>query len=688
MALKDFFQKLTSQLPKLDTTKIRDRLSFVHLFGYEKSYGAPHPQDYDSMVATYKSWVYACVNKNATSVAKNKLCLYTKSYTETGEEELKKLKDPNHPFYQVIKNVNPFSNQYDLFTITQTYLELTGNAYWWIPRNTLGVPYMIWNLPAHWMRVVPSETEFISGYVMKVPQKGQFIPFDENEIIHFKFPSPFNLFYGTGPTLAAQFGINLNEQMKTWGINYFLNNAQPGGALITENSLSEEQYMRLRDEWNRKHKGSKNAGKMAFLEGGLKYEEFGSNVRDARFELVSREARDEICAMYGIPASKLGLVEDVNRANADANDYTYQKETILPRLILIEEKLNEKMIPIYDANLVCKFDNPVPDDNEFRLKEKQINIQTGITTIDEERAKEGLEPFNLPQTSKPLIPFNLVPAGEEPPQTDAFGNPTDGKDNKDKEDKSLVKSKDSKWSVFVHTTSPQEKLFAGTMRRYFESQHKEVMQNLHQVRSANAVTKDLFSFIMFSLKEANQKLRIVSKPNVRQAFVAGLQLGMADTNSSIDFNLFEPNILRAVEQRLNGLEKINDSTAQLLQDELKQAFENGESIDDVSKRIDKIYGYSRDFRSKRIAQTEIIGATNDGQVRAYREAGVKQKEWITSRDEHVRDSHKEAEGQVVDLDQSFVTGLGSHLQYPGDRSSGADASDIINCRCTVLPVIK
>lgn len=679
MALVDRLMAFFKYTP-VDTTKIREKLPFVHLFGYEKSYGSVHPQDYQAMVDAYKSWVYACANKNATSVAKNKLCLYQVGYNDKKQkEELKKIS--NHPFLDVINSVNPFSNRYELFMITQIFLELTGNAYWWIPRNNLGVPYMIWNIPAHWMKVVPSQEKFIEGYICKVPNIGRFIPFDEDEIVHFKFPSPMNLYYGYGPTIAAQYGVALNEEIKKWGINFFLNNAQPSGVLTTETSLSVDQYERLRTRWNEKHKGVKNAGKIALLEGGMKYEQTGSNMRDARFELVTREMRDEVLAIFGVPASKLGLSEDVNRANAEANDFTYQKETILPRLSLIEEKLNEKMIPIYDKGLTCRFENPIPQDNEFRLKEKQINISSGITTIDEERAKEGLDPFNLPQTTKPLIPFNLVPAGEEPPQqAGGFGN--DKPDDKPKEDKkALTKDSDDKrWNHFANTTAPMEKLLAGTVKRYFELQHKEVMSKLYRYK---AFTKDIFASVIFNSKEWDEKLKMYMSPNIRQALLAGLKLGVEDTNSPIDFRLYEPNVLRATTARAEFVANlINDSTKDLLKNAFDEAFKNGETIVEIAKRVDNIYNFSEDFRSKRIAQTEIIGAANEGIIKAYEEAGIKTKKWITARDEKVRDSHQ-IDGQTVDLQQSFTTKLGTKLNYPCDRSGGAPAEDVIGCRCSV-----
>lgn len=693
MAIRDFinFARAGFKYTPINSDKIRGELPQVMLFGYEKAYGAPQPQDFEAQVQQYKSWVYACVWKNATSVAKCKLCLYKARVGNDGDEELDKVYQ--HPFLDIINNVNPFSNKFELFTITQIFLELTGNAYWWMPKDNLGVPYMIWNIPSHWVKIVPSKTKFIEGYVVKVPGKSAApIPFDEDEIIHFKFPSPLNLFYGIGPTIAAQFGVDLNKHMKLWGINYFLNDAKPGGVLSTETSLSPDQYQRLRDQWNAKHRGTANAGKMAILEGGLTYQQIGSTVRDARIEMVSQEFRDEIMAIYGVPAAKLGIVTDVNRANADALDYTYQKETILPRLSLIEEKLNEKLLSKYpqDAggNLVCKFDNPVPEDNAANLLERQGNIASGFSTIDEEREKEGLEPFNLPETSKPLIPFNLVPAGSPKPATDSFGNPVSEATDPNSDEKKgiIIKAEEHKWEVFANMTAPQEKLYAGVMKRFFESQHGEVMRKLNGFK---AVQKDLFASIIFNSKEQNQKLKLMSTPHINTAITSGLALGAKETNSAIDFTLYNPNILRMTEARANFVaEKINESTASLLQNALDEGIKNGESISDIAKRIDNIYSFSEDFRSKRIAQTEIIGATNQGQLKAYDEAGVKQKKWLTAGDERVRDSHLAMNGQVVDLHQSFTSGLGAKMQYPGDRSSGVDASEIVNCRCTVIPVVN
>lgn len=668
-------------------------LPFVHTFGYEKQYGKVYPHDFARMVEAYKSWAWACAWKNATSCAKVDINLFKVNPAKKGVENKDQIFE--HPFLDLIKKPNPFTNTYELMTISQLNMDLTGNCYWWLPKNVLGIPSMIWQIPSHWMKIVPDPDTFISGYILKVPYIGKFIPFDVDEIIHFKNPSPFDLHYGVGPVWGAQYGIDLNEQIKTWGINFFMNNAQPSGVLQTEQPLGPEQYQRLKDQWNSKYRGSKNAGKMAILESGLKYQQIGAAPKDVQFPDVSKELRDEIMACFGVPASKLGLSEGVNRANSDTNDYTYQKETILPRLTLIERKLNSDLMPIYDNNLNAEFDNPVPEDNQFIVDERVKYIQCGFTTIDEEREKEGLDPFNLPETQNPLIPFNLTPAGQPKPQMDAMGNPVqpktpdgaNGKPNAQEPPKKAwsQKAQDAKWARFVQTTAPMEKSFAVLIKRFFQAQHIEVMQKLAQQRAMKVAVS---TNIIFSQNEQNTKLKNLSQSQVRDAYIAGLGIGAAETNSSIDFNLFEPNVLRAVEQRIGFFaDKVNATTIALLKQKLDAGIQQGLSIDQIAQEIDGVFNFSENFRSTRIAQTEIIGAANDGQIRAYLEAGISKKMWLTAGDEKVRDSHAEVEGQIVDATAMFTTGLGNQLHYPGDRSTGAPPEDIINCRCTTIPIL-
>lgn len=86
-------------------------------------------------------------------------------------------------------------------------------------------------------------------------------------------------------------------------------------------------------------------------------------------------------------------------------------------------------------------------------------------------------------------------------------------------------------------------------------------------------------------------------------------------------------------------------------------------------------------RADRIARTEATGATNFAALRALHDEGWTHKRWLAARDPRTRQSHRDADGQEVELDKEFSVG-GYSMQMPGDPS--APAAEIVNCRCTIV----
>ena len=57
------------------------------------------------------------------------------------------------------------------------------------------------------------------------------------------------------------------------------------------------------------------------------------------------------------------------------------------------------------------------------------------------------------------------------------------------------------------------------------------------------------------------------------------------------------------------------------------------------------------------------------------------KDWQTDKDERVRHSHRQMQGQKQPFNQPFISGLGALMMYPGDASLGASDEDRYGCRC-------
>jgi SPP1 gp7 family putative phage head morphogenesis protein len=129
---------------------------------------------------------------------------------------------------------------------------------------------------------------------------------------------------------------------------------------------------------------------------------------------------------------------------------------------------------------------------------------------------------------------------------------------------------------------------------------------------------------------------------------------------------------------------------EVIEEGIKKGIEEGESIVQIEKRIEKMiendFALSVPRRLEYIVRTETLGAMNFGHICGYEQSGVvEKKEWLATMDERVRDAHAEADGQIVGMDEPFVVG-GEALEYPGDPAGSPE--NVINCRCTVLPVLK
>lgn len=386
-------------------------------------------EDMGSQVRAYRSWVYIAAQKNATAFTATPLRLYVSKQStgqkllartkKVGDDRLEKLYSNagltpwirkaaeveeviEHPFLDMMQNVNPFSNQHELMSDTCLFEDLTGNSYWYIVNNEMGVPGQVWIMPSQNMIIVPSKEEFIKGYIWR--KGSEDVGFTPEEIIHFKLANPTSVYYGMSPLAAAKDSFNINASMNKYELSLFSNFAQMPGYFYSENPIGDSDFERIKKEVQDNWNNAKNTGKKPLLDSGLKYQEIGLPPRELNFLAGRKWTQEEIINIYG---QSLALYDkNTTKANADAAMFLWMSYTIAPRHRLVEQKINEQLMPRYDENLFVAFDNCVPEDREFRLRERQVNIQIGYTTINEERAQDGLEP---------------VAWGEEPAQQNPFG---------------------------------------------------------------------------------------------------------------------------------------------------------------------------------------------------------------------------------------------------------------------------
>lgn len=94
------------------------------------------------------------------------------------------------------------------------------------------------------------------------------------------------------------------------------------------------------------------------------------------------------------------------------------------------------------------------------------------------------------------------------------------------------------------------------------------------------------------------------------------------------------------------------------------------------------YSLMQALRLIRTEGTNIANYATMQSAQSIFPASQLKKEWIASFDDRTRDTHADADGQIVMQADPFLVG-GEQLQYPGDPAGSS--TNVINCRCSVAP---
>jgi hypothetical protein len=118
---------------------------------------------------------------------------------------------------------------------------------------------------------------------------------------------------------------------------------------------------------------------------------------------------------------------------------------------------------------------------------------------------------------------------------------------------------------------------------------------------------------------------------------------------------------------------------------IERAALEGLSIPNTAREIVTAVDGVSGSQATALARTDMIGLANGASQAAATDAFAGREDvlkvWLATEDERTRETHVEANGQEVSLNEYFDVG-GYPLMYPGDPD-GPD-EEVINCRCTII----
>ncbi len=298
-----------------------------------------------------------------------------------------------HPLLDLLRQVNPVHNRFDLWELTQLYLEVHGTAYWLIQDDELlGIPAGIWILPAQHVtpRREANSRALVDWYEYRAGSGvARYRP---DEVIAFRCPDPRDPYTsGLSPLRACFEQAALASEYAAMKRAVYDNTGVPSVVLSPAEVIGADERDRLEEQWERKFRRG-GAGRVLVAESGLKVDVLSHSMGDLAALADMRATKEDIANAFHVPLPFLS--GDTNLANMQAADHLHRTLAIVPRLRRRDEKLNEQLIPRYDptGRLFVASEDPTPQDQARVLRQTESDLKYGVRTINEIRAERGLPP--------------------------------------------------------------------------------------------------------------------------------------------------------------------------------------------------------------------------------------------------------------------------------------------------------
>lgn len=200
--------------------------------------------------------------------------------------------------------------------------------------------------------------------------------------------------------------------------------------------------------------------------------------------------------------------------------------------------------------------------------------------------------------------------------------------------------------------------------------------------AADSKDRDTIEQVLFPRDKWDSRMKAVHHPVYVDVVSNAMDQAFVELGGNWSFDIADTKVVDVIAAREDILVKANGTIRRLLAREIEEGVKNGETIAQIQDRIKARFNSFSGARALTIARTEVAGATNSARHETFKGEGVEEHQWITARDEAVRESHREIDGTTVRIGAPFPNGL----KYPGEV--GAPAGEVINCRCVASPVVK
>lgn len=356
--------------------------------------------------AVQTSAVYACVRILAETIASLPLHLYKAGPDGTV------IKADNLPEYTLLHDEpNSYQTSYVWREQEMFQAALWGKGICELQRDQMtGRVIGIYPIPA-W----EAQAELVKdGNALKKVWNVGGEQIDDRDVLHIPAPG-WNGLDGVSPIALHRASVTMSLNAEEFGANFFKNGTRLSGVLEHPGKVSAEAAARLRESWQQVYAGKANAGKVAVLEEGMKFNALSMPLADAQYLETRKFQVSDIARIFRIPPHMIGDLERATFSNIEQQSIEFVQHTILPWITRWEQELNRKLFAhstVLKGRYFVRFNlaGLLRGDLNSRYRAYAIGRQWGWLSANDVRELEDLNPIRGGDVY--LSPLNMVPAGE------------------------------------------------------------------------------------------------------------------------------------------------------------------------------------------------------------------------------------------------------------------------------------
>jgi HK97 family phage portal protein len=348
---------------------------------------SPHFRDYNTYLQAFKfvPWVRPCVSVIAF-VCSNVAFKVVKRPAVDDDDQDEGPGVPS-PFIDLFTHPNPFMTGFELREKIFIDLELTGNCFISLEQqNSGGLPAAMFRLQPDRVAVIPDPIKGISHY--RYTANGRTIDYAPEEMWHLKYPHPFDDLYGMGTIEAMEQRADSSRAIAEHEAKFWQSGAKITGVLTTPQTVDQTIWDRILSNFRR---FSRDSGfSTLLLEQGLDYKAVSESPLKLGLLELTKMGRDEILAFFGVPPTKVGILENANY-KAEASDEFFRTETVDPKLTRFEQSAEPLVRRFHGDGYVLRFARLNFSDDLVQAQIAEGMQRTFSLTVNEIREYQGKE---------------------------------------------------------------------------------------------------------------------------------------------------------------------------------------------------------------------------------------------------------------------------------------------------------